>query len=74
MKNTALLYLNDEILAQVKVYSKKELCVLYNISKKTLATWIARSGSQFEATGYVKHQKLFTKAQIRLCFELWGEP
>lgn len=64
----------DEEVADVRMYSKKELCKLYGISKNTLAAWISRSVEKFEATGYCKFQKLFTKAQIRLCFELWGEP
>ena len=64
----------DEVVAEVRMYSKKELCELYGISKNTLAAWINRSLSKFEAIGYCKYQKLFTKAQIKLCFELWGEP
>ncbi len=57
-----------------KMCSKGELCRLYGISKNTLAAWIDRSLPRFEAIGYCKYQKLFTKAQVRLCFELWGEP
>jgi hypothetical protein len=64
----------DEVVAEVRMYTKKELCELYGISKNTLAAWINRSLHKFEAIGYNKYQKLFTKAQVRLCFELWGEP
>jgi hypothetical protein len=64
----------DEVIAEIRMYSKKELCELYGISKNTLAAWINRSLTKFEVIGYNKYQKLFTKAQIRLCFELWGEP
>jgi hypothetical protein len=64
----------DEDIPEVRQYTKKELCTLYNISKNTLAAWINRSQDKFEAIGYIKYQKLFTKAQVKLCFELWGEP
>ena len=64
----------DEEIIEVKQYSKKQLCTLYKISKNTLSAWINRSLVQFEKLGYIKYQKLFTKAQISLCFELWGEP
>lgn len=55
-------------------YTKKELCNLYGISKNTLSAWIQRSNAKFVALGYSKYQKIFTKAQIQLCFDLWGEP
>lgn len=64
----------DEEVAEVRQYSKKELCKLYNISKNTLSAWINRSFDKFEVIGYVKYQKILTKAQVKLCFELWGEP
>ncbi len=64
----------DEEVTEVKQYTKGELCKLYGISKNTLAAWIERSKVKFETTDYNKYQKLFTKAQVRLCFELWGEP
>lgn len=55
-------------------YTKKELCHLYGISKNTLAAWIQRSHAKFEELDYSKYQKIFTKAQIQLCFEIWGAP
>ena len=64
----------DEEIAEAKIYSKKELCELYGISKNTINAWINRSLDRFEVLGYTKYQKLLTKAQVRLCFELWGEP
>ena len=64
----------DEEIAEIKQYTKKELCKLYKISKNTLSAWIKRSLHQFTATGYVKYQKILTKAQVRLCFKIWGEP
>lgn len=74
MNKVATINFPDEIVAEVKQYTKKELCVLYKISKNTLSAWINRSLDKFSSTGYAKYQKLFTKAQVRLCFELWGEP
>ena len=64
----------DEDIHEVRQYTKKELCTLYNISKNTLAAWINRSAEKFEAIGYIKRQRILTKAQIQLCFDLWGEP
>lgn len=64
----------DEEVVEVKQYTKKQLCLLYGISKNTLSAWINRSLHRFKALGYDKNQKLFTKAQVRLCFEVWGEP
>lgn len=67
-------YFEEEVEPIAKIYSKKELCELYGISKNTIAAWIDRSLPRFEALGYSKYQKLLSKAQVRLCFELWGEP
>jgi hypothetical protein len=67
-------YFEGEVEPIARIYTKKELCELYGISKNTLAAWIERSLPKFEDLGYCKYQKLFTKAQVRLCFELWGEP
>ncbi len=65
---------SDEETAVDKIYTKKELSLLYQISINTLNAWIKRSLIQFQELGYVKYQKKLTKAQIRLCFQLWGEP
>lgn len=67
-------YFEGEEEPVARIYSKRELCELYGISKNTLAAWIGRSLSRFEGLGYNKYQKLLSKAQVRLCFELWGEP
>lgn len=67
-------YFEGEEEPVARIYSKKELCEIYGISKNTLAAWIERSNAKFLALGYSKYQKIFTKAQVRLCFELWGEP
>ena len=74
MNNVSQVNFPDEVVAKIQVYSKKELCTLYKVTKNTLCAWINRSRSQFEATGYTKHQKLLTIKQVDLCFQLWGEP
>lgn len=73
-KTTNTKYFEGEVEPEAKIYSKRELCELYGISKNTLSAWIERSLPKFEAIGYCKYQKIFTKAQVRLCFDLWGEP
>jgi hypothetical protein len=73
IKVTTVNFPSEEV-AEVKQYTKKELCILYKICKNTLSAWIKRSLGKFESTGYNKYQKILTKAQVKLIFELWGEP
>ncbi len=57
-----------------KSYYKCELARLYGCSPRTLSAWINRWPKEFARTGYRKSDKQLTPRQVRLLFELIGEP
>lgn len=59
-----------ELQTVIKPYSKKELCVLYNVSYATLSAWLKPvKDTVGKYTG-----KCYTIRQVRIIFEFLGEP
>jgi len=56
--------------AKIKAYSKKELCALYNISYRVLKVWLTPFKNKI---GKYKGLK-YTPAQVKIIFEVLGEP
>lgn len=64
----------DEPPLTVRACYKCELARLYGCSPRTLSNWISRYADRFAKTGYRKTDKQLTPRQVRLLFELVGEP
>lgn len=60
--------------ARAGSYYKCELARLYKCSPRTLCNWISRWPEEFAEAGYRKTDKQLTPRQVRLLFELIGEP
>lgn len=67
----------------MKVYTKRELAMLYfpkavpKTATNRLARWINRSDElrrRLEEAGYSPKNKLYTVRQIRIIFDILGEP
>jgi len=60
---------------KITSYSKKELAYAYKVSTKTLNRWLIPHLKELGLTRlqYVKI-KVFTPAQIKVIFEVLGEP
>ncbi|MBL7815205.1 MAG: DUF4248 domain-containing protein [Saprospiraceae bacterium] len=57
---------------EIKAYSKKELCRLYNISHDVLRRWL--KPIEHLLPYYNPYARIFTPAQVKVIFETLGEP
>ena len=65
---------DDEPELQAGVFYKGELAERYGFSKNVLNKYINRFYDQFQAIGYRKTDKILTKKQVELLFNLIGTP
>lgn len=55
--------------------SKKEVCILYNISENTLRELLNyRYYDKLKEVGYYRRQKLLTPKQFKLFTDIYGTP
>jgi hypothetical protein len=57
---------------KIKTYSKKQLCIMYDISSDTLWRWI--TSIEDKLPHYNPNCKLLSPLQIKVFFEYFGEP
>lgn len=57
---------------RIKAYTKKELRLLYGISRETFNKWLQPIKAFLPH--YQPSAKILTPAQVKVIFEHWGEP
>ena len=57
---------------EIKAYSKKEICKMYNISQDVLRRWLKPIEGLLPY--YNPFSRIFTPAQVKVIFEKIGEP
>lgn len=58
--------------AEIKAYSKKEICVMYNIKQDVLRRWLKPIKDLLPH--YNPSARILTPAQVKIIFEQLGEP
>ncbi|NJK83532.1 MAG: DUF4248 domain-containing protein [Saprospiraceae bacterium] len=64
----------DDDQVQVKVYSKKDLAKMYEISLPTLRTYFNQFREELEKAGYWPGQRKLTPRQVKIVFNNLGNP
>ena len=57
---------------EIKAYSKKEICIMYNIKQDVLRRWLKPIEGLLPY--YNPLARIFTPAQVKVIFEQLGEP